>query len=102
MATRAGFKLRGQSSASFEKTPYRLEFWDNAGDDADYPVLGMPADSDWVLRGPFTDKALIREAFIYDLGREMGLQGTAVQVRGVLPQHRRRRPSAPATTWAST
>ncbi len=74
VATRAGFKLRGQSSASFEKTPYRLEFWDNDNDDADYPVLGMPADSDWVLRGPFTDKSLIREAFIYDLGREMGLK----------------------------
>ena len=74
VATRTGFRLRGQSSASFEKTPYRLEFWDNAGDDADYPVLGMPADSDWVLRGPFTDKALIREAFVYDLGREMGLK----------------------------
>ncbi|MER5263414.1 CotH kinase family protein [Actinosynnema sp. NPDC002837] len=74
VATRGGFKLRGQSSASFEKTPYRLEFWDNEGDDADYPVLGMPADSDWVLRGPFTDKSLIREAFVYDLGREMGLK----------------------------
>ncbi|WNV85877.1 CotH kinase family protein [Umezawaea sp. Da 62-37] len=74
VATRAGFKLRGQSSASFEKAPYRLEFHDNDNDDADYPVLGMPADSDWVLRGPFTDKSLIREAFVYDLGREMGLK----------------------------
>ncbi|HEX6340689.1 CotH kinase family protein [Umezawaea sp.] len=74
VATRAGFKLRGQSSATFEKTPYRLEFRDNTDDDADHPVLGMPADSDWVLRGPFTDKALIREALLYDLGREMGLQ----------------------------
>ncbi|QOC95319.1 spore coat protein CotH [Micromonospora craniellae] len=73
MATRAGFRLRGQSSATFDKTPFRVEFWDNEDDDADYPVLGMPADSDWVLRGPFTDKALIREAFVYDLGREMGL-----------------------------
>src|SRR5690606_8658003 len=67
------FRLRGQSSSTFEKTPYRLEFWDNDDDDADYPVLGMPADSDWVLRGPFPDKALIREALVYDLGREMGL-----------------------------
>ncbi|MCP2170133.1 CotH kinase family protein [Goodfellowiella coeruleoviolacea] len=74
VATRAGLRLRGQSSATFEKTPYRVEFWDNDNDDADYPVLGMPADSDWVLRGPFTDKALIREALSYDLGREMGLQ----------------------------
>ncbi|NYH45312.1 hypothetical protein HNR22_005039 [Micromonospora jinlongensis] len=73
VATRAGFRLRGNSSATFEKTPFRVEFWDNENDDADYPVLGMPADSDWVLRGPFTDKALIREAFVYDLGREMGL-----------------------------
>nr|WP_308440929.1 CotH kinase family protein [Micromonospora lutea] len=73
VATRAGFRLRGQSSAMFDKTPFRLEFWDNDDDDADYPVLGMPADSDWVLRGPFSDKSLIRDAFVYDLGRQMGL-----------------------------
>ncbi|MET8204188.1 CotH kinase family protein [Micromonospora taraxaci] len=73
LSTRAGFRLRGNSSATFEKTPFRVEFWDNEDDDADYPVLGMPADSDWVLRGPFPDKALIREALVYDLGREMGL-----------------------------
>jgi hypothetical protein len=73
VATRAGVRLRGQSSATFEKAPYRLEFWDNANGDADHAVLGMPADSDWVLRGPFTDKALIRDAFVYGLGRDMGI-----------------------------
>lgn len=74
VATRAGFRLRGQSSASFEKAPYRLEFRGNDDEDADLAVLGMPADSDWVLRGPFPDKSLIREALVYDLGREMGLK----------------------------
>jgi len=73
VATRSGVRLRGQSSSTFEKAPYRLEFWDNEDDDADWPVLGMPEDSDWVLRGPFTDKALIRDAFVYGLGREMGI-----------------------------
>ncbi|MGP4110280.1 CotH kinase family protein [Streptomyces sp. 4N509B] len=73
VASRAGFHLRGQSSSTFAKAPYRLELWDNEDDDADHPVLGMPADSDWVLRGPFTDKSLIREALVYDLGRAMGL-----------------------------
>lgn len=73
VATRAGIRLRGNSSATFEKTPYRLEFWDNDSDDLDWPVLGMPADSDWVLRGPFTDKTLIRDAFVYSLGRDMGI-----------------------------
>lgn len=73
VATRTGMKLRGGSSASFEKTPYRLEFRDNDDDDADYPVLGMPEDSDWVLRGPYPDKALIREPLVYSLGQAMGL-----------------------------
>ncbi len=61
-ATRAGFRLRGQSSSMFEKAPYRLELWDNEDDDEDYPVLGMPAESDWVLRGPFSDKTLVHGA----------------------------------------
>ncbi|GAA1908854.1 hypothetical protein GCM10009716_18500 [Streptomyces sodiiphilus] len=74
VATRAGFRLRGQSSAEFEKAPYRLELWDNDNDDAAYPMLGMPAEADWVLRGPFSDKALIRDAFVYSLGRDMGME----------------------------
>ncbi|MDQ1294351.1 MAG: hypothetical protein QG608_2234 [Actinomycetota bacterium] len=74
VATRAAFHVRGQSSATFEKTPYRLEFRDNDNKDADYPVLGMPADADWALRGPFPDKTLLRDAFAYGLGREMGLR----------------------------
>jgi hypothetical protein len=73
VATRSGIHLRGQSSAMFEKAPYRLELRDNTDDDADHAMLGMPADSDWVLRGPFSDKSLIREALVYDLGREMGM-----------------------------
>jgi CotH kinase protein/Cellulose binding domain/Chitobiase/beta-hexosaminidase C-terminal domain len=73
VASRAGIHLRGQSSASFEKAPYRLELRDDADKDADHELLGMPADSDWVLRGPFSDKSLIREALVYDLGREMGM-----------------------------
>ncbi|WP_199185841.1 CotH kinase family protein [Streptomyces carminius] len=74
LATRAAFHLRGQSSSNFEKAPYRLELRDNQDDDADYPMLGMPAESDWVLRGPFPDKSLVRDAFAYTLGQELGLK----------------------------
>lgn len=73
IASRSGVHLRGQSSAMFEKAPYRLEIRGNHDEDADYPLLGMPADADWVLRGPFPDKALIRDPFVYGLGRDMGL-----------------------------
>lgn len=73
LAARGGYHLRGQSSRMFDKLPYRLELWDDTGDDLDLPFFGMPAESDWVLRGPFADKSLVREALVYDLGRAMGL-----------------------------
>jgi hypothetical protein len=74
LASRGGIHVRGQSSSDFDKTAYRLELWDNENDDADHPLLGMPADSDWVFRGPFMDKSLIRDALTYSLGRDMGLR----------------------------
>lgn len=74
LATRAGYHVRGQSSASFPQTPYKVEFWDNANADADHALLGMGADSDWALIPPYYDRALIRNPFVYELGREIGLQ----------------------------
>lgn len=74
IATRAGYHVRGQSSASFPQTPYKLELWDNANADADYPLLGMGSDSDWALIPPYYDRALVRNPFVYELGRELGLE----------------------------
>lgn len=79
LAARAGYHLRGQSSMMFKKAPYRVELWDNEDNDADYPVLGMPDESDWAMIGPYTDKTLIRNAFVYALGKDMGL--CAMQLR---------------------
>jgi hypothetical protein len=73
LATRAAFHIRGNSSASFPKTPYRIELRGPNDLDQDHVVLGMPAESDWVLHGPYPDKALIRNAFVYGLGRDMGM-----------------------------
>lgn len=74
LAVRAGYHVRGQSSANFPQAPYKVELWDNQDKDADYPVLGMPSDSDWALIPPYYDRALIRNPFVYTLGRELGLQ----------------------------
>src|SRR5690606_9789420 len=49
VATRAGYRERGQSSANAEKSPYRLELWDNVDQDADYSLLGMEPEADWAL-----------------------------------------------------
>lgn len=73
VATRAGYHVRGQSSSRFPKTPYRLELWDNHDEDADYPLFGMPAEADWALISPYYDRTLIRNPFVYGLGKEIGL-----------------------------
>ena len=74
VATRTGMRLRGQSSAQFEKAPYRIELWDNENEDAKYPLLGMPEDGDWILLSPYPDKSLMRNALAYELGRAKGLE----------------------------
>lgn len=74
VASSAGFHIRGQSSANYDKKPYRVELRKVDGTDRDCTMLGMPGESDWVLHSPFPDKALIRNAFVYSLGPEIGLK----------------------------
>ncbi|MFZ5891865.1 MAG: CotH kinase family protein [Myxococcota bacterium] len=73
VASVAGFHIRGQSSASYDKKPYRVELRKVDGSDRNCTLLGMPRESDWVLHAPFPDKALIRNAFVYSLGRDIGI-----------------------------
>lgn len=73
VATASGIHIRGQSSANYDKKPYRVELHHVDGTDRNCTMLGMPTDSDWVLHAPFPDKALIRNAFVYSLGRDIGI-----------------------------
>lgn len=79
LVTRGGYRERGQSSAGAEKSPYKVEFWDENDHDLDLPVLGMPADSDWAMIGEYYDKSQIQNGLIYGLGGELGL--ATVRVR---------------------
>ncbi|MCL4179633.1 MAG: lamin tail domain-containing protein [Verrucomicrobia bacterium] len=73
LATRVGFNIRGRSTAGMEKASYAVELWDEANEDKDMSVLGMPAESDWVLYAPNVfDHPLIHNPFIYDLSNELG------------------------------
>jgi CotH kinase protein len=72
---RTGVRLRGMVSRQFPKLSYRLKLQDAKGATAARPLLGMPADADWALQGPWLDKSLIRNAFSYDLARAMGAAG---------------------------
>ena len=77
---RTGVRLRGQVSRLFPKLSYRLKLQDEKGASREASLLGMPADADWALQGPWLDKSLIRNAFSYDLARAMGASGMRTRV----------------------
>lgn len=62
--------VRGHSSRSFEKSPYRLTLVDEQGEKAPEKVLGMAAHGEWVLHGPYLDKSLMRNYLWYNLAGE--------------------------------
>jgi len=64
--------IRGKSSEGFPKHQYHLEIQNEQGDDRDVPILGLPAESDWVLQGPYSDKSLMRNVLSYRWANEMG------------------------------
>lgn len=68
----AGIKIRGQSTQMFPKNNYSFETRYESGADSSVSLLGMPAESDWILYAPYTDKSLLRNALTYHLGRRMG------------------------------
>ncbi|MGB2863881.1 MAG: CotH kinase family protein [Sedimentisphaerales bacterium] len=73
-AGRAGINIRGQSSAGsgFPKKQYHFETWDKYDNDNDVSVLGFPAESDWILQGPYSDKSLMRNFLAYKWSNDLG------------------------------
>jgi len=69
---KAGIEIRGQSSQTFPMKSYTVELRTASGATQDLPLLGMPADNDWVLYAPYTDKTLMRNVLAYAIAREMG------------------------------
>jgi len=68
----AGIEIRGQSSQMFPKKSYSIEIRNGMVGDSSVDLLGMPAESDWVLYAPYSDKTMLRNALTYYLGRRMG------------------------------
>jgi len=68
----AGINIRGNSSKTFPKKSWRIEIWDEQGNDRNVSLLGMPREDDWILYGPWMDRSLLRNVVGYDLARAMG------------------------------
>ena len=70
-------KVRGSSTGGRQKFSLSVEIRDEEGEDLDVEVLGLPEESDYVLYGAYNfDRALIRNALIYELSNQAGRYAT--------------------------
>lgn len=67
-----GIEYRGSSSQMFPKKPYGFETRNDKGENLNVSLLSLPAENDWVLISPYSDKSLIRDQLSYRLSRAMG------------------------------
>ena len=67
-----GIELRGKTSLGFPKKQYGVEIQDDEGNDKDASLLQLPAESDWVLNGPYWDKTLMRNYLAYAFSNRIG------------------------------
>ncbi len=67
-----GIEYRGSTSQSLSpKKPFGIETRNNKGENLNVSLLGLPAENDWVIISPYSDKSLIRDHFSYELARSM-------------------------------
>ena len=80
-SSQAFFRIRGNSSRRFDKKSYRIKLVENGDYEQKNPLalLGMNADDDWALHGPFLDKTLMRNYMWMNISAE--IMGFAPDVR---------------------
>jgi len=73
LSTRIGIKIRGSSTQGRAKKAFTVEARDDFGEDKDISPLAMSEESDWILYAAYNfDRALIRNALIYELSNQVG------------------------------
>lgn len=72
LSLQAEIRVRGYSSRIFDKKSYALGFTEaDRVTEIDADVLGMGADDNWVLQGPFLDKTLVRNYVAYEMAGQI-------------------------------
>jgi hypothetical protein len=67
-----GIETRGQSTQMFPKKSFAVETREESGENLDVSILGMPADNDWILYAPYTDKSMLRNLISFEMTRRTG------------------------------
>lgn len=71
LQVQAQIRYRGNSSLYFDKKSYRLKLTDAAGESLSQEMLGMAAEDEWILHGPFLDKSLLRNYMLMNLSGQV-------------------------------
>lgn len=79
-----GIEHRGNYSLSLPQKPYAFETWDINGNTIDSSLLGMPAESDWVLLANYNDKSFARNILPFHLFDSMGHYATRMRLVDVV------------------
>ncbi len=67
-----GIELRGSSSLDLSpKKPFGFETRNADGSNLNVSLLGLPAENDWVLLAPYSDKSLMRDVLIHHLANQI-------------------------------
>ena len=69
---RISIEIRGSTSQSFPKKQYGFETQKTDGSNNNVPLLGLPAENDWILSAPYSDKSLIRNILAFKLSETLG------------------------------
>ena len=69
---RISIEIRGSTSNVWEKKQYGFETQQSDGSNFNTQLLGLPAENDWVLNGPYSDKSLMRNVLAYKLSENLG------------------------------
>jgi hypothetical protein len=72
LTTNAAIRLRGNSSLQYAKKQFALETRDAANEDVDIAPFGLPAEEDWILHAPYSDKSLMRNHLMFGWSRAIG------------------------------
>lgn len=68
-----GIEIRGNTSIYWDKKSYSVELTNGPnGASVDASLLGMPAESDWVLNACYGDKSFIRDVFAHEMYTRTG------------------------------
>lgn len=67
-----GIEIRGSSTQAARKKQFGFETRDEAEEEIDASLLGMPEESDWILQANAFDPTLLRNYFALELSRATG------------------------------